>query len=191
MGVQRRRVHLGDGGIGVHRRRVHLGGGGIGVYRQLVHIGSGGSGVLGDAGADGLHDYLTALARRLRYVRVCCGDWTRVVTSAPTVRLAPVTAIFLDPPYDDSRDKQIYRVDSPHLMAAVREWSIEHGSDARLRIALCGYDLEMPRGWIIEKWSTHCGYANLGNGRGRANATRETVAFSPHCQNDSRSNAGA
>ena len=56
-----------------------------------------------------------------------------------------------------------------------------------MRIALCGYDTEhgdaMPDGWHAHAWKSRGGYGSQGNGRGRANAGRETVWFSPHCIN--------
>ena len=187
-----RLVHLGDAGRGVHRQLVHLGNAGQGVHRQLVHLGDAGQGVhrqrvhLGNAGrgGSGLVAWMMALAERLRRVRVCCGDWTRVCGPTPTV-MQGLTAVLLDPPYADaSRTSDLYAVDdSGSVAAAVRTWAIEHGRDARLRIALCGYagDHAMPSDWTAVPWKAHGGYGSQGNGSGRANAEREVVWFSPHC----------
>ena len=68
------RPHLGDHGRGVHRKRPHLGNTGQGVHRKRPH--------LGDHGQGDLLEYLHALADRLRRVRVCCGDWQRVLGSS-------------------------------------------------------------------------------------------------------------
>lgn len=63
----------------------------------------------------------------------------------------------------------------------VRQWAIENGQNPLLRIALCGYDFEMPDGWTLINWKAHGGYGSQGQGRGRDNARREIVAFSPFC----------
>lgn len=65
----------------------------------------------------------------------------------------------------------------------VCEWAIANGDNPRLRIALCGYEGEhsMPESWAAVPWKAHGGYGLQGNGRGRDNAEREVVWFSPHC----------
>jgi len=65
----------------------------------------------------------------------------------------------------------------------VRDWAIAHGDDPDLRIALCGYDgeHEMPDDWSEWAWKTQGGYGHQGNGRGKDNAHRERVWFSPYC----------
>jgi DNA adenine methylase len=166
-------VHLGDAGRGVHRKRVHLGDAGRGVHRKRVHLGDAGQG-----------EWFGALAERLRRVRVCCGDWSRVCGPTPTVKLG-TTAVLLDPPYADTaeRTSDLYAEDSCSVAHDVREWAIEHGGDRRLRIALCGYDGEhdMPDGWTCVEWKASGGYGSQGEGRGRENAHRERIWFSPHC----------
>ena len=159
------------------RKLVHLGGAGQGVHRQRVHLGTAGQ------GEDGLVEWMRALADRLRRVRVCCGDWTRVCGPTPTVKHG-LTAVFLDPPYgnDAERTDDLYAMDSGTVAADVRAWALECGSDARMRVALCGYDTEheMP-GWTAVPWKAHGGYGSQGDGRGRENAAREVVWFSPNC----------
>ncbi len=161
---------------------------GRGVHRQLPHLGGPGSpghGIHSATRRAALGEYMTRLAARLRYVRVCCGDWTRVLGPSPTFKHG-VTAVFLDPPYavGAGREGDLYGVETD-VSAAVREWAIVHGDDPLLRIALCGYDTEhghaMPDSWIAVPWKAHGGYGSQGNGRGRANATREVVWLSPHC----------
>jgi len=178
-GVNRKLVHLGDAGQGVNRQLVHLGDAGRGVNRQLVHLGNAGQGVNA-----GLLTWMRALADRLRYVRVCCGDWARVCGPTPTVKLG-LTGVLLDPPYADTagRDSDLYRTDSDSVAHAVREWAISHGDNPRIRIALCGYDGEhaMPDDWTVAPWKAHGGYGSQGNGRGRENSAREMIWFSPHC----------
>jgi hypothetical protein len=149
--------------------------------RQLVHLRNAGMGVHRKRVA--LLEYFAPLADRLRGVRVCCGDWTRVCGPTPTVRLG-LTAVFLDPPYGikDGRAPDLYTCDSLTVAEDSRTWAIEHGDDPRLRIALCGYDsFDMPAGWTCTAWKTRGGYGNQGNGKGRKNRARERIWFSPHC----------
>ncbi len=72
-GVKRQLPHLGDAGQGVHRQLVHLGGegGGVGVHKASL-------------ASDGLRAWFAALQARLRKVRVCCGDWRRVLGPSVT-----------------------------------------------------------------------------------------------------------
>src|SRR3990167_6122940 len=168
-------VHLGSAGRGVQRKLVHLGNAGRGVQRKLVHLGNAGQ---------GLQHYMRALAARLRHVRVCCGDWSRVCGPTPTVKQG-LTGVFLDPPYsaEAGRDMAIYTHDSADVAHEVREWAIAHGDDPDLRIALCGYEdeHEMPPAWDKVSWKARGGYGSQGDDRGRDNATRERIWFSPHC----------
>ena len=155
----------------------HLGDAGMGVHRKLPHLGDAGRG-----GSD-LVDYFRAISDRLRRVRVCCGDWTRVLGRAPTEGNG-ITGVLLDPPYDTraGRKSDLYAVETD-VSVAVREWAIAHGDNPKLRIALCGYDGEhaMPDSWACVAWKTRGGYGRLSNGRGRANAARERIWFSPYC----------
>jgi DNA adenine methylase len=200
-GVHRKRPHAGNAGTGVHRagvgsQRPHLGSGGQGngvhglngVSRQLPATNIGGVAAYGDGGPrrQMLIEYFGQLAARLERVRVCCGDWTRVTGPSVTHKHG-MTAVFLDPPYSHAeRDKQIYSHDND-VAADVRQWAIENGDNPQLRIALCGYDTEhgdaMPDTWSVWRWKASGGYGSRGNGRGRANAGRETVWFSPACIN--------
>jgi DNA adenine methylase len=178
-GVNRQLVHLGDAGRGVNRQRVHLGDAGRGVNRQLVHLGNAGRGET--ASESGLLAWMLTLAERLRLVRVCCGDWTRVCGPTPTVKLG-LTGVFLDPPYaQDIRTDNLYSVETD-VSRAVREWAIANGDDPRIRIALCGYEgeHEMPDDWEVYAWSTAGGYASQSS-VGNSNRHLERIWFSPHC----------
>jgi hypothetical protein len=180
------RPALGNAGVGVHKKRPHLMTGGRGVHRvggpprQMPSVGDGGRGVHqleGDTSA-----LLCAISERLRRVRVCCGDWSRVVTPSVTVKNG-TTAVFLDPPYShDVRDGRLYGV-KEDIAADVRAWAIENGANPELRIALCGYEGEhaMPQEWSVFRWETAGGYGSQGDGRARQNAGLETIWFSPHC----------
>ena len=163
----------------------HLGGG-KGVNRQLPHLG-GGKGEESEAVPGGCADrrarllsYFQQLTDRLRGVRVCCGDWTRVLGPTPT-HLLGLTGVFLDPPYDVEGAR--YGVDSTGVSGAVREWCKANGDNPLLRIALCGYVDEehgddLP-GWECVAWKAGGGYNNFGDG---ANRKRERIWFSPACK---------
>ncbi len=191
----RQLVHLGNAGQGVNRQLVHLGGAGRGVNRKLVHLGNAGQDADAKAGRGecGLLAWMQALSERLQRVRVCCGDWKRICGGDSGDSLGhffssgSVCAVFLDPPYADTadRDATLYRVDSESVAHEVREWAIAHGDDIRLRIALCGYEGEhkMPPSWDCVAWKAKGGMASVGSGDTHAkdNSHKERVWFSPHC----------
>ena len=170
-------------GKGVNRKLPHLGNPGMGVNRQLPHLGNPGMGELVSGGVQDRHEkilgYFRQLSDRLRGVRVCCGDWTRILGPSPTHRLG-LTGIFLDPPYDvEGTD---YGIDSTGISGAVREWCRVNGDNPLLRIALCGYVDEahgdhLP-GWECVEWKAGGGYNNIGDGKNRK---RERIWFSPAC----------
>jgi site-specific DNA-adenine methylase len=206
-GVNRQLPHLGDAGTGIHRKLPHLGDAGTGIHRKLPHLGDAGRGVnrqlphLGNAGMgvnrqqefvedgegisqtrDALFRYMNDLAGRLRRVRVCCGDWSRVCGPSPTVKLG-TTGVFLDPPYLDGRTDAIYSTDSLTVAHEVREWAIAQGDDRKMRIALCGYEGEhqMPESWECVEWKARGGYGSQGDNQARENSAKERIWFSPHC----------
>jgi len=175
---QRQLVHL-NAGMGVNRQRVHLNAG-MGVNRQRVHLNAG-------MGEQGLVAWMEALAARLARVRVCSGDWSRVIGETPTIKHG-LTAVFLDPPYggDAGRDNGLYGHEDLTVAGDVRAWCIEHGDHPLLRIALCGLDTEHPElmehGWTKLEWIANGGYAHQRkNGPVNENRKRETIWFSPHC----------
>ena len=179
-------VHLGNAGRGINRQRVHLGpwSGGNGINRRvdLPDIAPDGSGHA-DAWSAHLRATMQRLADRLRRVRVCCGDWARVCGPSPTFKHG-LTGVFLDPPYSTvDRQADLYRVDSGDVAAEVMAWAIANGDNPLLRIAVCGYEghFPVPAGWECFAWKTQGGYGSQGEGRGRKNAAREVVYFSPHC----------
>lgn len=166
--------HVGDAGQGVNR--VHSL---TSVAEQLPHVGNAGSGVH-RARAD-LYAYFEALAERLRRVRVCCGDFERVLGPSVTWKHG-LTAVFLDPPYDLGQRTAVYAEES-NVAQRARAWAIANGDNPLLRIALCGYEgeHEMPSSWATFRWKAKGGYGSQGQGRGRENAGRETIWFSPAC----------
>jgi site-specific DNA-adenine methylase len=134
----------------------------------------------------GLYEWMYQLSDRLRRVRVCCGDWKRILGPAPTTCIG-TTAIFLDPPYAVEDRSDVYGEESRDVAHDVREWAVANGENPELRIALCGYDTEhkMPSSWTQVEWKTNGGFANQSKERtrGQENADRERIWFSPHCLN--------
>ena len=144
--------------------------------------GATGMGVHASGRRGGVLEWMRALAERLRYVRVCCGDWERVVTPS-VLHLGGVTGVFLDPPYsaEAGRDPSLYAQEDLGVAHAVRDWAVAHGDDSSLRIALCGYEgeHELPASWRCEAWKAPGGYAAAGGNT--TNAARERIWFSPSC----------
>ena len=190
-GIVSKRPHLGDAGQGVKRQLPHLGDAGKGVNRKLPH--------LGDAGKAGFNNlehhlrpggvvaYFAEIAARLRDVRVCCGDWSRVVTRG-ALSYGSTVGVFLDPPYlGDVRTADLYAVDDHTIAHAVRDWCIANGDDPRLRIVLAGYDTEhdrlIPPSWRRHRYSANVSYQTSDNkgGQNAENRHREVLWMSPHC----------
>ena len=161
------------------RQLVHLGNNGQGVNRQLVHLGNNGQ---GEPEAR-LSAWFAALSERLKRVRVCSGDWSRVCGPSVTFKHG-LTGVFLDPPYADTADRQsdLYREDSEDVAHAVREWAITNGWNPLLRIALCGYEgeHEMPDSWDVFEWSAGAGFGGKRWAHGERQ-TRTGVVFSNCC----------
>jgi site-specific DNA-adenine methylase len=134
-------------------------------------------------------EWFKKLQERTRRVRVCCGDWSKVITPSIThgsKGLSPkdITAVFLDPPYELAGRDQVYKEES-NIFKQVVEWAVANGDNPRMRIALCGYegDHGIPDTWKAYSWKANGGFANLGNDRGKDNASKETIWFSPNCLN--------
>ncbi len=162
-----------DAGQGVHR---------VSLHQKLPHVGDGGTGVHRQSvSTNWLLDYFQRLQARLRRVRVCCGDWTRVVTEAVTI-CNGVTGVLLDPPYGVEKRDDVYAHESRDVSVAVREWALANGSNRDFRIALCGYEGEhdMPADWECVEWKANGGYSNQ-NQEVNDNKHKERVWFSPHC----------
>jgi site-specific DNA-adenine methylase len=181
--------HLGNAGTGVHRKRPHLGDAGKGVNRQRPHLGNAGTVCVKEESyptsgtSPDLLAYMNQLAARLRRVRVCCGDWSRVLGPSVTFKHG-ITGVFLDPPYADTakRASDLYSSDSLDVAHAVRKWAIANGDNRDLRIALCGYEgeHEMPKSWECVAWKAKGGYGSQ-NADGNDNAAKERIWFSPAC----------
>ena len=193
-GVNRKLPHLGSAGQGVNRKLPHLGDAGRGAPHSPSDMTAGGSGAPSATwdrshwreGEEPLvYGYMRALAARLRRVRVCAGDWRRVVTDG-VLAFGATIGVLLDPPYsEDVRTANLYATDGGDIAAGVRAWALgATARDPQLRVALCGYDgeHEMPPTWRVHEWASSGAY--LGGGGGgvnRANRHRERIWFSPSC----------
>ncbi|MDH3279508.1 MAG: DNA adenine methylase [Gammaproteobacteria bacterium] len=191
-GVYRKLPHLGDAGQGVHRQRPHLNAG-QGVHRKRPHLGDPGRGVKPwntCAGrAERIIDYMLRLADRLRDVRVCAGDWGRVVTGGALSHGSSI-GIFLDPPYSLSiRDNRCYNIDGLSLAVDVRNWAIANGENKRFRIVLAGYteehNTDIPASWRRIKWKGQAAYqttkSSKTSGGNAENRHKEVLWCSPGC----------
>ena len=79
----------------------------------------------------------------------------------------------------------LYSTDDMQIAHEVRKWAIKQGDNPLMRIALCGYEGEhtLPSSWETIEWKARGGYGSQGDkdGKGRANAKKERIWFSPHC----------
>ena len=153
--------HLGNAGQGVKRQRPHLGDAGRAGFNNLEYR------------RDGITAYFQQLAARLRDTRVCCGDWSRVVTSG-ALSYGTRVGVFLDPPYlGDVRTADLYSVDDHTIAHDVRQWALDNGDNPRLRIVLAGYSTEhdhlIPDTWRRIGWSSSAAYATTASAARNAN----------------------
>jgi hypothetical protein len=84
---------------------------------------------------------------------------------------------------------KLYAKDCGKVAHAVRAYCLERGANKQLRIALCGYagegheELEK-HGWDAVAWEAQGGYGNR-SAKGKANAKKERIFFSPGCVTES------
>jgi hypothetical protein len=192
------RTNAGRPGRGILSQQIPRLGGNQGINREIsdkrpMLSGHGhGVGVHSDR-AGNLIQYFNALAERLREVRVCCGEWDRVLGHSVTIK-GGVCGVFLDPPYDmrvvsnkeSGRDgaaptDRLYANHDSNLSALVRDWAVANGDNPQYRIALCGYEGEhqVPDSWECVPWKAHGGYGIRR--QEYENNARERIWFSPHC----------
>ncbi|MFH1567797.1 MAG: DNA adenine methylase [Gemmatimonadota bacterium] len=178
--------HISDQGTGVHAPHLAqsmpmIGGPGQGINRGALIEGEGTCAERLAA----LKRYFGLLQDRLRNVRVCCGEWDRILGPSPTHKIG-ITGVFLDPPYGGDEMCEVYSHDSADVASAVRQWCAENGDHPDLRIALCGYDGEHnaleTHGWSVHAWKATGGWANTGEGQGQENCRKERIWFSPACR---------
>lgn len=163
----RARPHLSHAGNGITPRQMPMVSG-----SYTGHPGHGNGVHSSDAHRQGLLDWMEALAERLRFTRIICGDWRRALTPATTTSHG-LTGVSFDPTYDlqaTGRSSRLYRKDDPGMSSDARAWCIEHGEDPLLRIVLCGkgeeHDKLLGHGWTKHVWRERDG---------------ETLWASPHC----------
>lgn len=170
-------------GQGTWQQLPNLGNAGRGINRKRPHLGDACMGINRTDNQSTMSDYIHALAERMRNVRVCCGDWSRVMGPSVTTTHG-LTAVFLDPPYshDVGRHDSLYSEESATVAKDVLVWCRENGDNPMLRIALCGYEGEhdLP-GWEVFEWRALGGYGSQGDKRGKENKKRERIWFSPAC----------
>jgi DNA adenine methylase len=140
-----------------------------------------------------LYDVMGALSQRLRYTRVTCGDFERILSPAVTWRHG-TTGVFLDPPYpgDAGSTGGLYTTakEEREVFDRAFRYCVENGADKRLRIGFCYYDGTLvdsksvsaelaALGWEIVPWRARGGYG--GQSGDNKNSTRERIAFSLGC----------
>jgi len=149
-------------------------------HRRMASLGNNDRGVC--TRVKPIHVWFERLSNRLRYVRVACGEWSRVLSNSVTWNYGGgrVCGIVLDPPYPEG-DVDYAPGDNRAEWFAARDWALENGDNKALRIALCGYegDWGIPETWECVSWKANGGYANRN--ADNDNARRERVWFSPHC----------
>ena len=167
------------------RQLPHLGDAGQGINRQLPHLGDAGRGInraTPQPRREFIRQWFTDLHHRLRNVRVCCGDWGRVVKDSVTTRHG-LTGVFLDPPYTKGAMQYAAGGVGTSLPLEVQAWAQANGHNPQLRIVLCGHagehDALLLQGWHIRTWKACGGYARTDEAI--ANRKSETLWCSPHC----------
>lgn len=157
-------------------------GSGLTSIGQIPHVSDTGIGVHG-IGKNNLLYWFNSLSDRLRFVRVVCGEWTRVTGGYWQDKLG-IVGMYFDPPYGVSSRDSVYHHDSADVAAEVLKWCKERGSKKTYRIVISGYEEYeglLGCGWKSESWTANGGYGNQGDGRGKANKHREVLYYSPYC----------
>ncbi len=158
-------------------------GSGVHGIGQMPHISHSGMGIH-STNHKFIYENFKNLSNRLRYVRVVCGDWTRVCGGNWQDKIG-IVGIFFDPPYGVmNRDTNLYHHDSINISKDVESWCLERGKLKSYRIVVAGYE-EYPKlidaGWKTETWSTQGGYSNTNKDSVNNNRHRETLYYSPNC----------
>ena len=178
-GVHRKRTHLGDNGQGVNRPQAREEG--VGDYHPMT--------------MPELLRWMQFLSARLRHVRILNGDWKRACTGG-ALKTIPVRSgqlaagVFLDPPYSAEAGRaELYSEEDWTVAHDVRQWCLEHGDDADLRIVLAGFDNEHTEleqhGWRCVEWYRagflKGGMGNTASSGSQTQQKRERLWMSPHC----------
>ena len=175
-----KKPRLACGGAGVHKlsKRERM----LGQIPHLAHSGKGVHKIT--MRNNKIYSWFQALAERLRYVRVVCGDWSKVC-GGNWHKKFNLIGIYFDSPYGvETRRKDLYTCDSTKITQDVLNWCKERGQDNMYRIVISRYgeyEELLSFGWRKFNWTAQGGYGNLGNKQGRENKYKETLYFSPHC----------
>ncbi len=138
---------------------------------------------------DRIYTWLRQLSERLRYVKVVCGDWTRVC-GGNWQDDKGICGIFFDPPYskEAGRNNDLYQIESQTVAHDVAKWALERGENQKYRIVLAGYYNEhewlLDHGWDCLQYSVQGGYSGIGKGKNK-NRHNEALFVSPHCAGQS------
>ena len=139
---------------------------------------------------------LYAIARRLRYVRILCGDWSRCFTGyhwrgKESSGSQLTVGVYMDPPYADTDRSDVYTHESYEVAYEAMEWCLQHAHEPWLRIVFSSYDefLKPPwcerlaaGGWRIINWKTGGGYSQLCKHKVNLNPLSEVLYISPNCR---------
>ena len=166
--------------------RPHLGHRGMGINAgQIPHLSYRGNGI--NAGINpNIYQWFNELQARLRYVRVVCGDWSRVCGGNWQDNIGTV-GIFFDPPYGtEVRNKTLYHHESQTVSLEVEKWCLERGGRPSYRIVCAGHEGEylslIEAGWKVIRWKACGGYSNASrSGKENNNRKLERLFISPHC----------
>lgn len=181
-------IDRGGKGVPAIGKRPHIGSTGVHALGQRPNTMEGPSG-LRDPYNTNIYGWFRELSERLRYVRVVCGDWSRVCGGGWQTNVG-LCGMFFDPPYslEADRHNDLYHAESQTVAHDVREWCIRRGSEPKMRIVLAGYVGEheelQAHGWTSFQWKAHGGYGNTarkGPSRGARNKAKEILWFSPNC----------
>ena len=159
----------------------------LGFGRQVPQINHSGRGIAA-LGACPIHEVIARLSDRLRHVRVCSGDWSRVCGSG--VSHGKHVGIFLDPPYAATDRADVYTHDDAAVSIQCRDLAIscakKHGT--RARIVFAGYAGEADTdqvfaaaGWRSVAWRANGGFGNQRKAGTNENGARERLWLSPGC----------
>lgn len=165
-------------------KRPHISDRGVGINAgQMPHIGHKG---MGEIFNENIYIWFRQLQERLRFVRVVCGDWTRVCGGNWQEKLGTV-GIFFDPPYGvKDRAQDLYHQESTTVSLEVEKWCLERGRRNKYRIVCAGYEGEYlslkENGWQVFNWKAQAGYSNISkNGNVNENRKLERLFVSPNC----------
>jgi len=176
--------HIGETGKGVHAKS---------VQGKIPHLTHAGKGVHARGKNQNIYQWFDQLSERMRFVRVVCGDWSRVCGGNWQTNNG-VCGMFFDPPYSDKDRSDCYHKEDYSVAKDVEDWCLARGDNPEMRIVVAGYDSEYKKlidaGWSVVNWKTSGGYGNTAGDkqtRGKDNAKREILVISPHCVTSQRS----